>query len=404
MNTVSAPNYRSHRKIVDFFNDYITSFPEMLEPGVRAPAKLPVIAAGQIEGEYPAILWINGQRVADVADNTAAFIVDHLIGDSVIVDPSQCVVLFRSTKETSRNAGPLVDALRARGVAVYNPRSKKFIEAEEVQFLLGLLVLLIDPGGSYAASRIRGLVPAVDGWLAVGGALTIDDRVETSEIEHYMQESATNLVSMCREMAGESLGISLLEIAYRILSHEPFRGWREDPVRDMRLAKVTRLLESYHAVGWGMLKADAAGTGIAEGFRNVFYNQFVGYIISAGVDDEEEDDVIVPLGAVPVMTIHQAKGLEFPIVIAAQVGGSSNPSASQFIEAEFAPFRVDLYPRRTGTPTEMAVQDDIRLLYVAYSRAEYAMAIAGTRAQLGGNVAVPSRDVTQFRRSYRYYP
>src|SRR5207302_2065119 len=105
------------------------------------------------------------------------------------------------------------------------------------------------------------------------------------------------------------------------------------------------------------------------------YNQFVGYIISAGVSDEEDDDVIVPLGAVPLMTIHQAKGLEFPVVIAAQVGGTSTPGASQILEAELTPLRDDLYPRLMGSPSDMALQDDIRLLYVAYSRAEYALAI-----------------------------
>jgi DNA helicase-2/ATP-dependent DNA helicase PcrA len=136
----------------------------------------------------------------------------------------------------------------------------------------------------------------------------------------------------------------------------------------------------------------------------VFYNQFVGYLISAGVSDEEDEDVIVPMGAVPVMTVHQAKGLEFPVVIAAQVGSSSRVGASQMLEVELAPYRDDLYARQGMAPNDLAIQDDIRLLYVAYSRAEWALAIAGTQPQLARGVGVPGRDLTAFRRNHRYYP
>jgi DNA helicase-2/ATP-dependent DNA helicase PcrA len=399
-----ARNYRSHPEIIAYFNDYVSGFPEMQAPGVRAPGKSAVVPAGDIDGDYPAVLWINGRTVEQVADNVASFVVDHLLGDGIISDPSQCLLLFRSTKESPRNAGPFVTALRDRGLGVYNPRSRTFMDNEEVQLLLGLLVSLVDPGGAYAASRIRGLAAAVDEWLLTGGRLSADPTVNTLELENYMRESGNRLQALCAASPGASLGVTLLEIAYRMLAHEPFQRWREDPVRNTRIAKVTRLLESYHAVGWGMLKSDDSGNGVAESFRNVFYSRFVGYVISAGVNDEEDEDVIVPLGALPVMTVHQAKGLEFPIVIAAQVGGNSSPGASQFFEAELTGFRDDLYPRQVATPEDMAIQDDIRLLYVAYSRAEWALAIGGTRGQLSTGVAVPGRDVTAFRRTYRYYP
>jgi DNA helicase-2/ATP-dependent DNA helicase PcrA len=399
-----ARNYRSHPDVVAFFNEYITSFSEMQEPGARAPGKAPVIPSGVISGAYPSVLWIRGNRVTDVATNVAAFVVDHLMADGIITDLSQCLLLFRSTKESPQNSGPFVTALRSRGVAVYNPRSRTFVESEEVQFMLGLLVSLIDPGGHYANSRVRGLRAAVDEWLRVGARLGADSSVPTVETEQYMNQGSVNLAALCAQNPGGSLGLSLLEIAYRMLSREPFRQWRQDSVRNMRLAKVTRLLESYHSIGWDSLTANAAGSGVAEAFLNVFYNQFVGYLISAGVSDEEDEDVIVPMGAIPVMTIHQAKGLEFPVVIAAQVGRSGRVGASQMLEFELAPYRDDLYPRQVMAPTDLAIQDDIRLLYVAYSRAEWALAIAGTQQQLARGVGVPGSDVTAFRRNHRYYP
>lgn len=63
-----------------------------------------------------------------------------------------------------------------------------------------------------------------------------------------------------------------------------------------------------------------------------FYYLFLGYVLDAGFDDEEDEDVIVPAGMVPVMTMHQSKGM-----------------------------------------------DMIRQYYVAYSRAKYALILLGTQ-------------------------
>jgi len=100
------------------------------------------------------------------------------------------------------------------------------------------------------------------------------------------------------------------------------------------------------------------------------------------------------------MTIHQSKGLEFPFVIVAQLGGKGKVGAAQRLEHELAPFRLDLYPRAAQPPAALAIEDDIRLLYVAYSRAEYALVLAATPIQLKSHVAVPGRDDVAFRRSY----
>jgi DNA helicase-2/ATP-dependent DNA helicase PcrA len=399
-----ASNYRSHADIIDFFNTYVTSFPVMLSPGARAPGKSPIVPAGPITGSYPAVMWIHGRRVAEVAQNVARFVADHLMADGVISDFSQCAILFRSTKESARNAGPFAAELRAAGIPIYNPRSKTFMDTEEVQFLLGLLVALIDPGFSYRSSMIRGLPAAVDDWLAGGAALSADPTVDTSEIEHYMTESERELRDLCARRPDDFLDLGLLEIAYRILSREPFPSWRQDPVRNMRLAKVTRLLESYHSIGWDQLRSDSSGTGLAAWFTNRFYNEFIAYLLSSGVSDEEDDEEIVPLGSLPLMTIHQAKGLEFPVVIVVPTGASGGVGASQILEHELAPYRHDLYTRVSAAAADLAEQDDVRLLYVAYSRAQWALAIAGTRGQVASGTVLPGGDFTTFRRNYVVYP
>jgi DNA helicase-2/ATP-dependent DNA helicase PcrA len=125
----------------------------------------------------------------------------------------------------------------------------------------------------------------------------------------------------------------------------------------------------------------------------------ISYLISTGIDDDEDEEVIVPNGALPIMTIHQSKGLEFPFVIVTQLGIRGSVGASQMLEHELMPFRQDLYLRSSRAPELLSYEDDIRLLYVAYSRAKYGLILVGTRQQMSNHVAIPAGDFTDFRRN-----
>lgn len=392
-------NYRSHAGIVSFFNDYISSFPELQEPGVRAPNKRPVEARSAIQGNYPAVNWLAKKKAGDLPQIIANFIQDHLVGDGVIEDLSQCVILMRSTRDSPRNAGPILAELRSRGIPVYNPRAKSFMESEEVQCLLAALIHVIDPNFTFLANRTRDLPATVQGWVNMLVALDDAPQVDLADLTDYIQRSEDNLRREYEQSPGTFLNLSLMEILYRILSLEPFRTWRRDPERNMRLSKVTRLFESYHSLNLDKLRVNDQGTDLDQGFRDRFYYTFISYLLEAGIDDDEDEEVIVPRGYIPIMTIHQSKGLEFPFVIVAQVTGRNAPGAAQFLERDLAPFRQDLYPRNSRTPEDLAQEDNVRLYYVAYSRPQHGLMIAATQSQLRNNTAIPGRDATQFRRS-----
>jgi DNA helicase-2/ATP-dependent DNA helicase PcrA len=147
-----------------------------------------------------------------------------------------------------------------------------------------------------------------------------------------------------------------------------------------------------------MLSAADDGSGIAPHFLNLFYYTFISYLIDAGIDDDEDEEVIFPRGYLPIMTIHQSKGLEFPFVIVAQVTGGTSAGAAQTLENILTPFRQDLYPRITRSAADLAIEDAIRLYYVAYSRAQHGLMIVATDSQLKDSIAIPGKSFTEFRR------
>jgi len=399
-----ACNYRSHNGIVDFFNRYISSFPEMNSPGVRAPGKLPVQANSAIQGNYPAVCWLTARRANDLGVEFVRFLQNHLLADGIISDLSQCALLFRSAKDSVLNAGPFLRALEAANIPVYNPRSKTFLQSEEVQCLLGTLIEVLDQPRSFRHRLQQGreqqaLRDDIFSWMNALDAVVIDPNVQTAQLQAYITQSQAELANLISANRGNFLGVGVSEILFRILSCEPFRTWRHDPVREMRIAKVTRLFESFHSMNLGQLVADQNGIELASSFWGRFLHMFLGYLVQAGLSEEEDDEVIVPLGAIPVMTIHQSKGLEFPFVFVGQLGKVGTPGAAQNLEVILQPFRQDLYPRAVRDATQLSLEDDIRLLYVAYSRAQYGLVLMGTQQQMRHHVALPGRDFTSFRRS-----
>lgn len=395
-------NYRSHANIVHFFDHYITSFPEMQMEGTRAPQKKPLQPASSITGDYPAVCWLQSKKVRDLGTALAEFVQGHLLADGIISDLSQCALLLPSAKDSPQSAGPFLRALESRGIPVYNPRSQSFMEAEEVQCLLAVLVEILDAQHTYTSNRLRTLPTRVNEWLAAIHHLSDEAKVD---ISRYIEACFTEIPRKCASSPGNFLNVSILEIIYRILSLQPFRSWRGDPARNLRLSKLTRLFEGYHSMSLDGLRSNAAGTDLDDGFRQRFFYMMIGYLIDARLSDDEDEEVVVPSGMFPIMTIHQAKGLEFPFVFVAQHGKRGRIGSAQILDQELQPFREDLYPRLSRDPSTLAIEDDIRLRYVAYSRAQYGLIIVASPNQLRNSLAVPGCNLQIFRQSIPFvYP
>lgn len=374
-------NFRSHPAIVDFCNDYITSFTSMALPGSRVPNKPALVPRSPISGAYPAVGQLRAVSVQAVADRFAETI-RELVANGVVSDYNQCCLLLRSTKETPRNAAPYVAALRNLNIPVYNPRSNAFLDQEEVRGLLGALITLLDPQARGIPDRPRDLATLVNNCCAEYVSLA----AANPPLAQYVAKAHANLEAN----PGKYLNANLQELVYYLLALPPFSGWSNDPVRRVRLARITALIESYSAmpvanrptVSRGRLRASITYPGeIFESWAPGFYHLFFGYLARTGLNEEEDDDIIAPPGMVPVMTMHQAKGLQFPFVFVGHMGEQPTVSTAHRLESEFARFPTN--PARSFARAQETIRaelDMIRQYYVAYSRAQWALVLMGTAA------------------------
>lgn len=374
-------NFRSHQQIVVFCDSYITAFPAMHQVGARVPNKPSLVPRSRIAGAYPAVGRIEAQTVRQAATVFAQTVADLLL-NSVISDYSQCCLLLRSTKETPYNAKPYADALQDLGIPVYNPRNKAFLDQEEVQGLLGAILAITDPD-SGVQIQTRDIIGMIAACRTTFGNLA---RIHP-DLANYVSGAVQNMAAH----PDDYVPTNLQEIVYLILSRDPFSTWQADPVRRVRLAKITALVESFASMpvpgrpnaNRGRLRTPLAGQrGVLPVWNLGFYNLFFGYLSRSGLDEEEDEQVICPPGMVPIMTMHQAKGLEFPFVFVGHMSASASANASHKIETALSAFPTNAARAFVRLPEDIRAQLDlIRQYYVAYSRAEHALILVGSRSQ-----------------------
>ena len=160
---------------------------------------------------------------------------------------------------------------------------------------------------------------------------------------------------------------SVLDLFYQFMGFPTFKamfdlaeaGQDEGPVCNLSLVSgyLARFMEEYQTLIFGrMLSGDR--------FQSQFFNSFCYALYRLGEREFENPDDPFPKGRVPFLTIHQSKGLEFPVVVLGSLGRRSRP-------ASVLETKMRYLLGKTGEPLErMNEFDGMRLFYVGLSRAE----------------------------------
>ena len=370
-------NHRSDSDIVAWCNNYITSFQQMNVPNARIQGKPHLNSAiGRSgTGAHPAVGLIRRQRVHECASDFATLVSD-LLAQGVIHDYSQCALLLRSTQNRPQAAGPYQAALEAQGIRVYNPRSRDFQDQPEIAQALGAFVRIVDPQLNQLQNLLSGRIQTlIQGWVDEYDGISpnyIDLANYVTTGANAVQNKGTN----------ELVTQDLPTILYRIFAHEPFVTYQSNPEMDLRLSKLTRLFEAFCAQYRRQLRTSVTIPGqIHEAWFTNFYYGLSGYISRRGLDDDEDEDMVCPPGYFPIMTVHQAKGLEFDFVFVGNLGTKVSEGAAHNLEQDLRPFRLQ-QPTVVHTTSDASWHDEIRQHFVAYSRAKYALVLMSSYSQL----------------------
>lgn len=110
------------------------------------------------------------------------------------------------------------------------------------------------------------------------------------------------------------------------------------------------------------------------------FNQFFNFLYKGGLEEFEDYEESAPSGCVSIMTIHQSKGLEFPVVCV----GSLKKTPRKATTDIDATLENNYFDRVPFEPLDSLKYFDFwRLYYVAFSRPQNLLVLTGVTMPMG---------------------
>ncbi|HYK54786.1 MAG TPA: ATP-dependent DNA helicase, partial [Candidatus Eremiobacteraceae bacterium] len=346
--------------------------------------------------------WVAG-KIASLLSSGRQIDIAGEPGESEPIAPRHIAILSRRKTKLQ----PLIDALNAAGIRFRQYGGAGFYEAPEVRDAIAWLRLVSDPLDDVAAARALasstiGLSDASIATLCRGmrdEGSHIASRAALGDIPAEFDDDARERLERYRRTidALDQFGGAPLVVAWEatldraglLLAADVRSGHRHDQAR----ANIEKLS--------AMVRAFAERN---PGARPLDFERYLRELNDAEADDQEADPPSAD--AVSVMTIHAAKGLEWPIVFVIDVWPPPPPvyipvaldrSSGALIVTEGPdgekPFHTSFIneeAKAAGSASDKKTRDgqrdleDNRLFYVALTRARDELFVTGGRAKPSG--------------------
>lgn len=405
-------NYRSSKTIIEFVNAYAGL--DASYQSVRVKGKPPLINP-KPRADFP-VIGLFRDTPEELATDLAAFIHEvtkgkgRKVGGNLIkIDAAKggnvgdCALLCSSPQEYGSDGAKerlpflLKDRLAALSprIEVFNPRGQDFSSIPEVQVLGGLLLECLD-SSSAAQLNCKGINDGIrqtfDEWRAAAVAY-VDGPPKKKDLEAYVIAWAD------RDPGKKGFtwpkSVSCIDLLYGLVHWLP--ELHDDPEGQVYLEVFTRQLTAGEQVSNFKTRVvtDPANADLSNKSVDHLLQYFLGPIASGAVGVDEELIEAFPRDRLSVLSIHQSKGLEFPLVIVDVGSDFKINSASQAFKR---------FPRSSGPahnledlmrahsplkqPTrpgqDRAFDDLIRQYFVAFSRPQDVLVLTGLTTNLPG--------------------
>lgn len=346
-------NYRSHRAIVERYDNWMASIDWSNPGGVpfRFDKTIKPDPIGE-NGAYPAVIGIWGSDARDEAERFAD-IVEFLKRNEVIKDYSQIALLLHSVRDT--HSGSYVAALEARGIPVFCPRAREYFDNEAIRLVVACFAVIFGWHGE-GRGRVFGAMNSLARYVDRGIVDLAKRYAAPHPLARFLQSSVKEIAALTD---GDSLDLRPADYLYQLLAQEPFAKAVKDASDARNLAIFSQLLSVFQTY----YHYTVVTYRNREFLRFHLFNSFLRLLHDGGINEYEDPNQPFPKGFVQVMTIHQAKGLEFPVVVVGSL--STQLSSSKQVDRDLRSF----YHRPPFEPeTRITLFDRMRLHYVAFSR------------------------------------
>jgi DNA helicase-2/ATP-dependent DNA helicase PcrA len=361
------------RNILDFERDFPGAVTIRLEQNYRSTKNILEAASAVVANNTERIgkwLWTEseaGQKIslyeAPDSENEALWIADK-VEDSLRQNPKDRVAILYRTNSQSRQ---IEEALRRYGRKYIVVGGFSFYQRAEVKDILAYLKVLVSPQDSISLLRIintpaRGIgrttMEQIEHyalqrnmalWTALGQML--QERVFPGRAEAALSAFHRMITDLGAQVESRPIAESLRDL----MDRTGYRKMLEEENTEEAKTRLANLDELLNAA-------------VDAGERGESIRDFLDH--AALVADADSND---SRAAVSLLTMHNAKGLEFPVVF-------------------IAGLEEGLFPHSRSLNLESAMEEERRLCYVGMTRAEKKLHLtwARYRRRFGGGQPEPS--------------
>lgn len=416
-------NYRSLQNIVEVSQSFMSK--TNWNDNSRS-YRIPKNVNAHRSNRMPAVFMTDAAGPEDVTPQMARFVRD-LKENGVVNDYNEIAILFSYLKGNTQ-VERLSRALEKEGIRVYAPRARCFLDIDESLVVFGLFAKILGRPPLQGLGRDLGnFRDWLDRSIESAFEQMLKDSGLRLFIENKQKEIAQNLIDYKRLIdycERQSLRLDTKITGTILIEMTKIIGLSKDVVNKLSSGRLLFMIKQNHpkatisyvlnrvtSLDWGLLDLfyqlttfeyfrnliELASSGQDEGpmcnlglitqyisryqeergrpiltardfhdnrIQRHFFASYLFAMYRLGESEFEDKEDPFPKGRVSIITIHQAKGLEFPVVI---LGGLYRQNRGPGTIEEIV--RNEL--NRDGEPLDRIVDfDNSRLFYVALSRSQ----------------------------------
>lgn len=368
-------NYRSHPDIIAFYNKWMKNQNWTVD-GTTFRFDKEIIPREDTFPDVPAVMRLSVENDTEEYHKEVLRFIRYLEKEQIISDYNQIAFLYRSVK--SDKAKALAEYLEENGINVFSPRSDMFFEREEIKLILGCLVTifpqvesLFEPGSTTFGLCMQ--------WSEYFVSELQKDVKQNRELIRWVLSMQSKHLPLI-----ENTNYGMASLVYQLFQFPFFAKYLQVDLSanktDLRAAynigTLTNLVSKFEYLN----NITVFTTKNIEFVLKSFFNYYLRFLVQGGMSEFEEFDETLPSGCVSFMTIHQSKGLEFPVTIVGSMNAVPRKDYTNLDEI----LQRDYYHKPIYEPLEYTKYFDFaRLYYTAFSRAQNLLLLTGCETSTG---------------------
>jgi len=379
-------NYRSHPDIINFYNGWMDDHDWKAPKGKVYRYQKNMEPCKQEFSDGTTVVSVNSDNLQEWPQEIHKFLLT--LRKNGLEDWNQIAFLFRSVNNP--NVRNLSNYLESVGIPVYSPRSNMYFDRPEIKLIVGAYLSIFPNYKNIRQGNSSFENPVWNYYDFECENLFQNELGKTQN--KGLAKFIFELSKKHKHLEGNT-DYAFIRLFYQLISHSLFANFLSDEAMkgpdkgraQRNLSKFSTFLSKFEYLH------NVNNVFIPKYFdSNIkkFFNDYLPYLKDGGIDEYEEEEEYAPSGCISFLTIHQSKGLEYPIVVVGSLWDKPNDRPDDVKEYIDENILVDgnFEPRQRITGFDFK-----RLYYTAFSRAQNLLVLSwGVRH--GGAWPIPGKE------------